>query len=532
MTKLKWSRYIPHKPTKKQTSALLRSHEKELLYGGALGGGKSDYLLMCCLQYMDVPGYASGIFRRSLTDLKLPGALLDRARGWLQPFLKSKEVMWVPGDHAYHFKTYNPDGSRGEDAKMVFCYSSESNAKDRYQSAEFQTICFDELSHWDTSGDYEFMLTRLRRTVCKIHGKKSDGSPDWQDDCPQCNIKRIMPVRMRCATNPGGLGGAWIKKYFQIVPDPEIYPDKRDAIMAITKGEKVPFVGTHPRRSFIPAFITDNPFLDQEDYDKFLNNLPPEMRSALRDGNWEARVDSRFKRYWVKYYNIFSDCIQIGTIYHPFSYFTRIFMTIDPAGTVKEGIVDQIVAKKAPSYTVISVWGETQDKDLFFLDMKRFRDEVPEVVKEISNMYKKWKKYNSNLYTRMEVNGVGLGPSQYVRRLGIPVRAIKKGKDKLENSTAAMLLMESGKVYFPNNAPWISEAEDEIFAWAGLPSETDDIIDTLSDAANEIGPTEDTVTPAGKERIKTPFVGYRHHSPNLSFHLAPNQKHNPFKSVG
>jgi hypothetical protein len=53
--------------------------------------------------------------------------------------------------------------------------------------------------------------------------------------------------------------------------------------------------------------------------------------------------------------------------------------------------------------------------------------------------------------------------------------------------------MKNGKIYFPINAPFIEEVEDEVFSWIGLPSETDDIVDNLSDAANELGSVSDTL---------------------------------------
>lgn len=511
---LKWSRYIPHRPSAKQREALLRT-EKELLFGGALGGGKSDFLLMCCLQYMDVPGYAACIFRKNLTDLKLPGALLDRTRSWLKPFLYSKEVKYVPSEHTFYFPTQYPDGTPGEDARLAFGYLADVNARDRYQSAEYQTIAFDEISHWETPGDYTYLLTRLRKTVCGIHGKKPNGDPNWQDDCIECKLKKDIPVRMRAATNPGGLGGNWIKKRWQIVPDPAMYSDRREALLAIANGIKVPYVGTHPKRAFVPSYISDNPFLDQKDYDEFLNDMSPEMRSQLRDGNWDVRPDSRFQRINARYYTLYEDMYRVGPTLFPFSTFKRIILVVDPASTVKEGIIDDKVHKKAPSFTSISTFGINNNNDLFWLDLLHFRSEIPDVVEQIKMAYLKYKP----AYAIMELNGVGIGPAQYIKRIGIPVKGIRKGVDKLENSTAASILLKAGKLYLPNNAHWIDECEDELFSWTGLPQETDDIIDNFSDAANDIGPLADLFD--GSDTNKHNNIAQRFNIPRRRGNLIP-----------
>jgi predicted phage terminase large subunit-like protein len=167
--------------------------------------------------------------------------------------------------------------------------------------------------------------------------------------------------------------------------------------------------------------------------------------------------------------------------------------------------------RKGPSFTAISTWGVDHDNNLFWLDLRHFRKEIPEIVDEIKKVYNRYRP----AYFCMETNGVGAGPSQYVKRLGIPVKKIKKGVDKLENSLAAGILLRAGKLYLPNNAPWIDTCEDELFSWTGLPQETDDIIDTFSDAANEVGPIDVDIND-GPSSIVTKIPIIVHRGVNLS----------------
>lgn len=234
----KLTKYIIHEPTVPQAAFLLCDC-KEAMYGGAAGGGKSDALLMAALQYADVPDYAAIIFRRTYADLSLPGALMDRAREWLE----NTDAVWSEKEKTWGF----PSG-----ATLTFGYLETEKDKYRYQSAAFQYIAFDELTQF-TQTQYTYLFSRLRRLT---------GSN--------------VPLRMRSATNPGGTGHKWVHQRF-------IVEGKR-------KG-----------RVFIPAKLQDNPYLDQESYMDTLAELDPVTRAQLAEGNWEIRpAGNMFKQEWFK----------------------------------------------------------------------------------------------------------------------------------------------------------------------------------------------------------------------------------------
>ena len=104
---------------------------------------------MAALQYVEVPEYAAILFRQSYADLSLPGALMDRAHGWLF----QTDARWGDLKKTWIF----PSG-----ATLSFGYLENENDKYRYQSAEFQFVGFDELTQF-TESQYTYLHSRLRR---------------------------------------------------------------------------------------------------------------------------------------------------------------------------------------------------------------------------------------------------------------------------------------------------------------------------------------------------------------------------------
>lgn len=472
---LKWSRYIPHKPTPKQTAFLLLPH-REAFFGGAAGGGKSDALLMAALQYMDVPGYSAIIFRKSLMELKGSGGLLSRANEWLG----SSNAKYVASEHSWYFPTRNPDGSEGVSARLEFGYIGDIGVYQKYQGREYQFVGFDEATH-QSRYDYLYLFSRLRKCICPHHIVRDEtGSPIYDPNCAICKTVQIVPLRIRAASNPGGPGHSWVKERFLILPEKDIAECQR-------LGIRVRYVGKHPDRPYIPSFVSDNPYLDQQAYYQGLDELDPVTREQLKHGDWGINPDSRFKMDWAKYYSQRGEYFILGrdgigeAVHH--KSLLRIFATVDPAASSREGPAAEVInPEDEPSWTVISIWGLTPNYYLLWLDMVRFRKEIPDVVEELHRVNRMWRPQ----YFKIEDNGPGKGVYQYALKTGLPVQNVTKIRDKVSNSTDAQIRMKQGRVWFPQTAHWRDIAEGEVFSWTGSPQETDDIVDTLSDAARDV----------------------------------------------
>jgi predicted phage terminase large subunit-like protein len=254
------------------------------------------------LQYTSVSGYSAIIFRRTFRDLSLPGALLDRSKEWLMP----TDAKWQGQENTWTF----PSG-----AKLAFGYLDTDTDKYRYQSAEFQYVGFDELTQF-TEDQYRYLFSRLRRLQTSH-----------------------VPLRMRAASNPGGIGHDWVKQRFMVE-------------------------GTDHNRVFVPSKLTDNPHIDQASYIKSLNNLDPITLRQYLQGDWTARHGgAAFKR----------EKIQIIT--QAPSDLEDVVRYWDKAATKPKA------NNTDPDWTVGVKMGIKQNR-FYVLDVNRFR-EPPQVTEQI-----------------------------------------------------------------------------------------------------------------------------------------------------
>lgn len=404
--------YIPHRPTPPQ-AAFLSLDAKEALYGGAAGGGKSDALLMGALQHVDDPRSKAILFRRTYGELSLPGALLDRAHEWLGP----TDAHWNGQEYQWTF----PSG-----ATLNFGYLQHENDKYRYQSANFTYIGFDELTAFAET-QYTYLFSRLRREV---------ESP--------------IPLRMRSASNPGGVGHEWVL----------------DRFLVRGRGEG---------RVFVPARLADNPYLDQAAYEESLSELGEVDRRRLLDGDWRVRPKGNlFRRHKVE--------VLDETDLPPL---VRTVRWWDLAST------EQSAESSDPDWTVGVLMGITASHQYVVLDVVRARLGPAEVESLIETTTRADGRA-VQVFMEQEPGSSGKNTIAYYTRLlrGYSFKGIRSTGTKEERARPwSGQWMAGGKGERGNvkikRAPWNSAylEEHEVF---GQPGVHDDQVDASSGAFSQL----------------------------------------------
>lgn len=452
------SRWCRTPPWPKQETAL-GLDVKELLFGGAAGGGKSDFLLRGALQYAHVPGYSALILRTDLQRLRLAGGLIPRSQEWLV----GKGADWNGNNFMWTF----PSG-----ATLQFGYLSSSMDKYRYGSSEYQYIAFDELTEF-MEEDYLYLFSRLRKKI---------------------NID--VPYRIRAASNPGGKGHDWVRQRFVT----------EEAMVDLKVGELKTVYYTSSsgdsRRAFIPAKIKDNPAVNPDDYIANLMHLSPVERERLMNGDWTVMPTGLIKSKWLRYYKMRNKMVDLlvsrpdreGNTIHTNEVLyefhedeaTR-FMVVDSAGGVED--IEREYSGKPLSYTACGVFSHKhfgENRALMVRHIRRARGLGYTDIRElVLSVYGDWKPYR--IY--VEDKALGLALVSDLQRMKIPIEAISPGnKDKVARAAPFMNMMEQGQVYLPQGEnSWRPAYEAELLGWLGRKDEVNDQIDISAYAADLTG---------------------------------------------
>lgn len=242
-----------------QSLAVAAQFVTELMFGGARGGGKSDYLLGDFLQDIDLGDKWVGIiFRRSYPELE---ELIKRAKQIYAPY----GAIYKVADKTFVF----PSG-----ASLKMRHVDTEDDCDKYQGHQYTWIGWDELTNWPNLNSYKKIKACLRQAA--------EGVP----------FKRI-----RCSANPGGVGHHAVKAYF-VDPAP-LGMELLESEVTVKLPDGTEYV-EKTTRMFIPSRVNDNKILMRNDpgYIARLHEIgSPELVRAWLEGDWSVITGAYFPEF-------------------------------------------------------------------------------------------------------------------------------------------------------------------------------------------------------------------------------------------
>ena len=290
-------------PNEGPQTEFLAASEREVLYGGAAGGGKSFGLLADPMRYFSNSNFNGLILRRTNDELR---ELIWKSQElYPRAFQGAK---WAEKKSQWTF----PSG-----AKLWLTYLERDQDVLRYQGQAFSYVAFDELTQYPTDFAWNYMRSRLRTT------------------------DPTLPIYMRATTNPGGAGHGWVKRTF-IDPAPA---NTKFVARDLESGEDMVYPDGHEKageplfyRRFIPASLKDNPYLmDGGQYEANLLSLPEMQRRQLLEGDWAVADGAAFSEFRssvhvIEPYDIPTDWRRFRSCDYGYSSYSAVhWFAIDPS---------------------------------------------------------------------------------------------------------------------------------------------------------------------------------------------------------
>lgn len=223
-------RYVPV-PRQVELMDALAGPATYIMIGGAAGGTKSRGLREIAHdRCMETPHSRVLLLRRTFRELE-SNHILDA-----QVEAPEMGAECVPSAKVVRYLN-------GSQLQFGHCETAADAAN--YLSSEYDLIIFDELVTFE---EVQFLLISSRARSTK---------------------PGVVP-KVLAGTNPGGPQSHWVRnRFIDHNVDLEQFPDYDPA-----------------EWQFIPSKLEDNPYLDRA-YERKLLALPPELRKAYRDGDWD-----------------------------------------------------------------------------------------------------------------------------------------------------------------------------------------------------------------------------------------------------
>lgn len=194
----------------------------------------------------------------------------------------------------------------------------------------------------------------------------------------------------------------------------------------------------------------------------------------------ESPEGYRFRKTWFRYWRWDGDFIVLEDE-------RRGLYRFHPRDCQRFGTVDDAAsAKTSADYTVIASWLVSPRNDLVWLNCRRDRWEIPDQPKIVLG------EYAANRLNFIAIERVGAKNAllKFCEREKMAVRPLDPmGADKLTRATPALVLCETGRVWFPapDAVPGfpIEDVKAEMLAFTGIDKadKHDDIVDCLAYAA-------------------------------------------------
>jgi len=224
-------------PSPRQRLFLEDTH-RYIAFGGARGGGKSFAVrLKASLMCLYYPGIRIMIVRRTYPELRQNHIIP------IKDLLKGTAV----------FRESTRDMTFENGSVISFRYCRNIADLDKFQGTECDVLFIDEATQFT-----EEMYDRMRACVRGVNA---------------------FPKRIYLTCNPGGRGHGWVKRLF--------------IDRAMNPGE------SKDDYFFIRSLVTDNKALmkNDPDYIKKLESLPPKLRRAWLEGDWNIFEGQFFEEF-------------------------------------------------------------------------------------------------------------------------------------------------------------------------------------------------------------------------------------------